>query len=39
MLQCCGQAGQVIPILTNPLVWVIALAAVTAVVSKKKEKK
>ena len=34
MLQCCGQVAPIVPILTNPLTWLLALAAVSTVVSK-----
>jgi hypothetical protein len=43
MLFQCGSCGaQAIPILLNPLTWMVAIAAVTAVVAKttpKREKK
>jgi hypothetical protein len=41
-MQCGSCGAQAIPILLNPLTWMVAIAAVTAVVSKtvsKKEKK
>ena len=35
MLQCGGcSAAPIIPILTNPVVWLMALAAITTVVGK-----
>lgn len=42
LLQCGSCGAQALPILLNPLTWMVAIAAVTAVVSKttsKKEKK
>ena len=41
-MQCGSCGAQAIPILLNPLTWMVAIAAVTAVVTKvvpKKEKK
>jgi hypothetical protein len=38
MLQGCGSCmAQTVPILLNPLVWLTAIAAVTAMVSKGKK--
>jgi hypothetical protein len=38
-MQCGSCGAQAIPILLNPLTWMIAIAAVTAVVSKTTVKK
>ena len=35
---CAQQVAQTVPILMNPATWLLALAAVTAVVSKTKKK-
>ena len=40
MLQCGGcSVAPVIPILTNPVVWLMALAAITTVVTGRGKKK
>ena len=38
MQACCSQVAQAIPILLNPITWLVALAAITAVVGKGKKK-
>lgn len=38
MLQCCGVPAPVIPILTNPLLWLLAATAIVSVVGGKKKK-
>jgi hypothetical protein len=40
MLQCGGcSVSQVVPILSNPITWLLALAAVSSVVGKVSKKK
>jgi hypothetical protein len=39
-MQCCSQAvQQTVPLLLNPVTWLVVLAAVTGVVSKGKKGK
>lgn len=42
-MQACGgctqQLVQTVPILLNPVTWLVAISALTAIVSKKKGKK